>query len=336
MGGIPATILVLSGLCVGFLMGFDQASSQVSQKRIDDFLIGNNGHARYSPTTTPLELLGFVRRTRSGLIDKLREDYGDYVSAMTDKGNLYSIFSLSESSKTRYRRRIMQKILQKQTQPKESIRFKWVSAGAEGTAGLGNDPDQSYTNIMEETVKDTFGSVGIEFVAESRAIPGFGSGPAASLCMEDLYGNDMDLLSWDFSASDADHHYRSSLWGIRASLLPSQPLLLMIDDAKIGRWKQMRRIDGKLGVALFSSDGVERFARRHLPDSARVTHPEQLPHALQHFHCAGAIEGHMICEERDAHGRCNHEKGDACREHKFKPNETCDVSKYQVDWVPGW
>ena len=335
-GGLTTLVMVAVGIAVGFTMGFDEARSQQSQKQLDDLLLGNRGSAKYSPTTTPLELLGFVRKTRRNLLVKLVEDYGEYVTALTDKSSLYSVFRVKEGSKSRYRRRILQKILAKQINPKERVVFRWVTAGDESAAGYGNDPEQSYTHVLHDTVRDAFESVGVEFEVHNRAMEGFGSAPAVALCMPQLFGDSIDVLSWDFSALDGDRHYRAALWGIRATLHPTRPLLLMMDSFRGGRYRQLARMDGKLGVALLDDGGLHNLVGQQFPDSTRITHPEQLPPALQYLQCDGHLEGHELCNDRDAHGKCNDPKGDLCRQYKFLQNDSCQVNKYQVAWIPGW
>jgi hypothetical protein len=339
LGGTPTLMMVIFGLLVGFVMGFDQASThgKSHENNLNQIVMdANSGVVRYSSETTPLELLGLVRKTRLTLMQKIREEYGDYANVLMDKATLDRIFRLSEGSKSRYHRRLIQKILKKQIKPKDTVPFTWVTAGDVRASGYGNNPGHSYTSMLDDTAGDAFKAVGLNLVAKNHGVYNFPSGPALSLCMNSVYGSDIDILAWDFALADGDFQYRASLFGMRATMHPSKPLLMMLDESINERGKQYFGVEGKVGVALFDTLSLQEVVAGQLPDSAQLSHPEQLPPALRFFQCNGAIEGHYHCVDGSKHHVCNQENGGICRDNKFIEKSTCDTVKYHSDWNLGW
>jgi uncharacterized membrane-anchored protein len=62
----------------------------------------------------------------------------------------------------------------------------------------GNFLDETYTAVMERTVKSIFRAVGIDFVARNYAMSAARSAPEAAWCIEEIFGNDLDVLLWDY------------------------------------------------------------------------------------------------------------------------------------------
>jgi hypothetical protein len=176
-----------------------------------------------------------------------------------DKSKINQVFQMSDESKSRYHRRIIQKILKKQLNPNNVVPFTWVTAGDVRAAGFGNDPGNSYTSMLDDTARDAFAAVGLHFVAKNQGIYNFPSGPALSLCMNKVYGSDIDVLSWDFALADGDFHYKSALFGMRATLHPTKPLLMMIDSGDDERWKKFSWGEGKVGVALLDTERLGKL-----------------------------------------------------------------------------
>lgn len=347
LGGGTALIMALLGLVIGFIMGFDQAASHASPTQTSQAIIvttesSNGAIVRYNSMTSPIELLGLVRKTRMSLIQKLRDEYGDeYANILMEKSNLDSIFHLTPASKLRYQRRMIQKILHKQLKPKEKVPFTWVTAGDVHAAGFGNDPGHSYTSMLEDTVSEAFSAVGLEFVAKNHGLFNIPSAPAVALCMTTIYGKEnIDVLSWDFSLADGDFRYRAALFAMRATMHPSRPLLFMMDSKLDERWKKYFWVEGKVGVGMMDTASLQEMVIRHFPDSSRLPHPEQLPPALAYLQCNGAMEGQ--CHQPGTRKQCNandmelDKRGLACREHKFLVTDSCDMHKYQSDWNIGW
>jgi len=325
INGLQVVSMIVCSLMIGFILGYDQSTSKKEPElNITHKLMSTKvGLIRFGPQKTALELLGLVRKTKQISMQSLVEEYGHFASLLTDNANLDKLFLMSKESKARFHRRIIQKILQKQLEPHKDVTFTWVTAGDVRAGGFGNDPQNSYTSVLHETTRHAFQAVGLEFIAQNRAIRSAPSGPILALCMKTIYGSNIDILNWDFSLTDNSLDYQTALWAARATIHPTRPLLMMLDTSEKSRWKKMFEVDGKLGVAMLDTLGIRRFVSKQLPDSTRITHPEQLPPALQYFQCDGSIEG-------------NTSKSTICRKNKFLPNENCELKKYQSEWNFGW
>lgn len=84
------------------------------------------------------------------------------------------------------------------TKPKQSVRFVWATGGHSSTAGHGNYFDESYTAVLESTVRSVFAAAGIEFEGRNFAMGGTASGPETAWCVDSIFGaNDPDILVWD-------------------------------------------------------------------------------------------------------------------------------------------
>ena len=344
LGGSSTLSMIVLGLFIGFLMGYDQATNHLHSEHLSTSSSRNRGELlqhgsqHYDPMATPLELLGHVRKQRQRLLHKLQQDYGEYASVLTDRASLDFVFKINEASRQRFHRRLILKILGKQENPSEKVKFTWVTAGDQRASGKGNLPIDSYTDILQDTTKDAFAAVGLTLQTKNRAFDGYGSGPALGLCMETVYGSDIDILSWDFQTTDGTRQYRAALWGTRAIIHPSRPLLMMIDHGPLKRWKQMFRVDGKQrGVAMLDTQHMADLVKRQFPDSSRHDLPETLPPALRYLKCHGSLEGHFFCKDHPKRNYiCNNPKGDICRANKYIISDTCKLKKYQTDWMPGW
>ncbi len=51
---------------------------------------------------------------------------------------------------------------------------------------------------QKTTVKEAFAALGIKFHAKNYAMGGYVSGPELAMCMESVFGSDIDILLWDF------------------------------------------------------------------------------------------------------------------------------------------
>jgi hypothetical protein len=72
--------------------------------------------------------------------------------------------------------------------------FTWMTAGDATAAGHGNLYSQSYTAILQDTVEKAFNALGIEFIAKNYGMGQYASGPELGLCMNEVFGDDIDVL----------------------------------------------------------------------------------------------------------------------------------------------
>lgn len=81
-------------------------------------------------------------------------------------------------------------------------KYVWATGGHSATAAHGNLWRESYTAVLERTVKDLFSSVGLNFIGRNHAMGGTSSGPEIALCGKEIFGNDLDVLVWDTGMTD--------------------------------------------------------------------------------------------------------------------------------------
>lgn len=288
---------------------------------------------RHEPETSTLEILGRFSKIRSKLERNFLREYEDFYWRAFDPLTIDSIFQAENDSKERFRRKLLIKIVTKLVNPEAKVYFVWASAGDSSAAGHGNHFNQSYTAVLEHTVSDALAALGIDFVGRNYGMSGFGSAPELALCMESIYGSDVDVINWDFSLMDGNRVNRTILWGERAALLPNSPFLFMVDRRSSGRFDALQRMDQQgMGTILMDKEVID-VVRSRTPGSADSRH---LPPALEHFICNGLVEGNMPCDNSKSYFVCDKEDAKECTKRKFKVNDNCDWSVFQKPWHPGW
>ena len=117
------------------------------------------------------------------------------------------LFHASLKSAKRLTRRILIKHLQAVIREKTVSQsgsppptFTWVTAGDATAAAHGNLFSQSYTSILQDTVESAFRTLGIIFQAKNYGMGQYSSGPELGLCMNEVFGDDIDVLMWDFAS----------------------------------------------------------------------------------------------------------------------------------------
>ena len=131
------------------------------------------------------------------------------------------LFHASFESAKRLTRRILIKHLQAVVREKTVSQsgsppptFTWVTAGDATAAAHGNLFSQSYTAILQDTVESAFRTLGINFQAKNYGMGQYSSGPELGLCMNEVFGDDIDVLMWDFASLQPSWEpvRRSVLW----------------------------------------------------------------------------------------------------------------------------
>ena len=84
-------------------------------------------------------------------------------------------------------------------------------SGNSDAAGHGNFFGEQYTMVMADRAKDLFHSVGLDLVARPFGIGGATSAPEIAGCAKEIFGTDVDLITWDFSMTDGRWYWRKFL-----------------------------------------------------------------------------------------------------------------------------
>lgn len=327
------------------------------------------------------QLLGKLTRERVSLERRLEsiEEYGSYYrrifneiafipsSSVLPKHQNHKdqpLFRMTPESSERFTRRILIKHLQAvlhegdKSSSTPPPTFTWVTAGDSAAAGHGNLYAQSYTAILQDTVERAFESVGINFVAKNYAMGQYSSGPELALCLEEVFGSDIDVLSWDFASlqETLEPVRRTVLWANRAGMHPTRPILFFIDklgvpineervsENRLAARRRVLEMEHNAGTAAALMDPTALFRiRERLPDSNDF--PSFLPKALRYYVCDGTIEGGVPCDDPMRNFFCDVDaefaEEDAvhpklCRENKFRTSPECIEARYKTSWHPGW
>lgn len=305
------------------------------------------------------DLTTMVYNARTKLYEKLRKDYGDYFDAIffgDDKK--FTPISSHGSSAERLKRKLMIKVLEVQTNimtqeqrvaekcdcsqggkalvqsispmgtevvevPDTYARYVWASGGHSSAAGHGNLFNESYTAVMGRDARLVFQSIGIDFEDRNYAMGGTASAAEIAMCWEQIFGSDVDFVSWDYGMTDGVYAQRLMYFGYRAALSPGRPALIGV---KVGGRPRKKR-EGvlleleKLGLPVFygSDESHERRAEQ-IPDTYGMSKQEidQLPEYVRNFRCGN-----------------QYEKGDPfCGSEKYT-KYVCHPRGKQVRWHPG-
>lgn len=64
-------------------------------------------------------------------------------------------------------------------------------------------------------MEKAFNALGIEFIAKNYGMGQYASGPELGLCMNEVFGDDIDVLVWDFASlqPSLEPIRRTVLWG---------------------------------------------------------------------------------------------------------------------------
>ena len=279
---------------------------------------------------------------RERLHHKLMGDYGKYYFEhifleTTKSGHVYSrgrtIFQSANTvnghSWERLKRKMMIKLLRVQLQhdnDNDKVPFVWATGGDSLAAGHGNLYEESYTSYLGKAATDVFDAVGIEFSVRNYAMGSTQSAPEVAFCSKEIFGQDVDILVWDFGMTDASDTDMLSLFLRRAGLNRGRPALLANRLGK--RYFQARKavleeIEDLGLTVLYSSELILDRAAIGIPDSDDLDTEQlnQVPMFVRNLRCRGALE--------DGKPECN------CVEEKFNVT-VCNNRPFRTSWHAGW
>lgn len=165
----------------------------------------------------------------------------------------------------------------------------------------------------------------MDLVGRNYAMGGTSSGMEISSCMEEIFGMDIDILSWDYGMTDGRGYDRMEHYFYRAGYHPNRPGL-MTGDVNNDRFRIniMKAMDAMGLPSFYRETNFQKAQLNKLPDTEGLT-PEQvdaMPTHVRAFRCGNQFE-----------------KGDnLCSSYKFTitDDENCEKRKYRVSWHPGW
>ena len=197
-----------------------------------------------------------------------------------------------------------------------------TTSGNSAAAGHGNFFDQQYTMVMERKATQLFDAIGLRLVARPYGRRGDTSAPEVAACAKELYGTDVDLITWDFSVTYGRAHWRIVFFAHRVHMLPNHPVLLVLQPGTdAGRKEVVEHLTDE-GMVVLRQDDRFLIERQFLmPDSKTLSaeEVEVLPALVQNYRC-----GYII------------ESGPPCINYRFTQNSTCDDREGRTPWHPGW
>jgi hypothetical protein len=200
--------------------------------------------------------------------------------------------------------------------------YVWATGGHSATAAHGNMWRESYTAVMERAMKDIFATVGLNFIGRNHAMGGTGSAPEIAMCIKEIFGTDIDVLSWDTGMTDGKNYAGMQQYFLRAAMLPRRPVMMALHlGGHRGRRDAMKELEGVGLAALNLDEKEEKKMNVAIPDTMGLSDEEieEMPDFVRSFKCDKKIES-----------------GDpGCGKSKW--NKTmCSGRKYKTSWHPGW
>jgi hypothetical protein len=281
------------------------------------------------------EMVSKFKLARTEYINKLKIDYGDdnYEKMFLDENKAdrgAQMFQQSPGgmSEERFHRKAKIKILKSFFTDTDAdattngVQFIWATGGHSAAAGHGNFFDESYTAYMSTVIKPVLQSIGVNFIGRPYAMGGTASAVEISICGKEIFGIDIDVLSWDFGMTDGSDYHNSLLYFYRASAYAKSVACIAFNTGNDGEHMKITKLLDEAGAtALHGREDINAAVIDAIPDSFGLSDEEigQMPTYVQSFRCEKQIErGDPYCD-------------------KMKWNDTfCPMRKHKTNWHPGW
>lgn len=320
---------LLAAIVCAFALGFLIGREESTPKKLTSAMSGISKTFSGTSELSVDQLLGDLTKERLKLEGKLRRDYGEYYGKLFDPIQLKNIFITSSMSLERLKRRLIEKIVLKLVDPTTTVDFIWSTGGDSSAAAHGNLFNQSYTAVLENAVRPAFKALGINFIGRNYAMSLYQGAPELALCMEEVYGTDIDVLTWDFGMQeDGDQGiHKSEFWAERAIAHSSLPILFFVDNRASARLDMLHEKLEPTGVGFIFMDKLAvDFVRARVPSS----NPDFGPKAplLKDWICDGAVEGSIPCDDPMRFFMCEQrDNAESCLAAKYKTLPGCDRNR---------
>ena len=150
------------------------------------------------------------------------------------------------------------------------------------------------------------------------------SGPEVGFCVDELFGKDIDLLSWDFGLTDGRATEWMEMYFLRAGMNPNRPVTVAMADNDRKRATALKNMELH-GLAAFNlNQKILPDMLKWVPDTADGLDQSQidaLPKYVRYLRCGTLTEkGEPGC----GHDKYSHDVPEF------------DKRQYFASWHPGW
>mmetsp|Transcript_17977 Transcript_17977/g.33994 ORF Transcript_17977/g.33994 Transcript_17977/m.33994 type:complete len:620 (-) Transcript_17977:170-2029(-) len=200
--------------------------------------------------------------------------------------------------------------------------FVWATAGNDDAAGHGNFFNEQYTMVLQDRAKDMFDQIGLRLITRPFARSGATSAPELAACAKEIYGTDIDIITWDFGMTDGRTHWRIEFFAHRVHILPNHPVFLVLQAGTDPARKELVEHLTDQGMTTLRQDEAYLVGRTLMfPDSKGKSDHElaQMTEYTRYFRCGYGIE-----------------TGGECGTNRFTQNGTCDDRENMKIWHHGW
>ena len=194
------------------------------------------------------------------------------------------------------RRKMMIKILTAQ----DTTKYVWATGGHSAAAGHGNLFHETYTKVMEATCSEVFQAAGLRLEARNYGMSATSSAAEMSMCFREVYGDDVDIFSWDFAMLEArDYLAGRLLHYVTRGLLSNQhgvvPAFVGLQEVSSARKKMLEELhtafrgdddEENNGLALFLRDeDYWKMMKNAIPDVSFCPSDFQNTHNVKRNNC---------------------------------------------------
>lgn len=176
--------------------------------------------------------------------------------------------------------------------------------------------------ILQDRAADMMDQIGLRLVTRPYARAGATSAPELAACAKEIYGTDIDIITWDFSMTDGRTHWRIEFFAHRVHILPNHPVMLVLHSGLDPARKELVEHLTDQGMTTLRQDEKYLVGQALLFPDSRGRSDDELADMTEHtryFRCGYGIE-----------------MGGACTLNRFTQNGTCDDRENMNRWNHGW
>ncbi|KAL3931799.1 MAG: hypothetical protein SGBAC_011142, partial [Bacillariaceae sp.] len=176
--------------------------------------------------------------------------------------------------------------------------YVFANGGHSNAAGHGNVFSQTYTHYIGEDLRIIWDALGVEMINRNMGMGAMKASPDISTCSQEIFGNDLDLLTWNYAMTDKS--FESWLHYVyRGAVNPGRPAFVTMDSGHL--YEKYGAPLEEMGLSLWWLNGASMPTNEHIPDSAPEGIPltddelKELPPMVKGLKCDRRMEGEPTC-----------------------------------------